>query len=556
MALSEAISGGGGSLPQQIGSSRRQWTKWFVSRTTAQRLLMVFLIVAAAAVFSLTISRTEGSVAVFWLPNSVAIGLLLMEGPRSDGVTAAAAAVAIAVANLVHGDLVIVALSFAVINAVQILLATRLFRLVLGQRWPHDDERDYLRFICLVVAPAAITTGLMGAGVLHLVHDLPFTAVAWTWVIGDAISMSTLVPLVLLLVSRRSSHQPLDRRAAAWVIVGLVAMSVIVALKIALDAVLILFLACPVVAILALQMGRAGTIVSTSYFLVLLISAGFWDRMFFVVHSDLANQATLFMGLFICVTLPANLIAAMVGRLVASEAHQRELSNMKSEFLSTMSHEIRTPMNTIHGMFELFSRVPLSDKQRSWSKAGIAASHTLQRQVDGIFDMARLDNRQILLTPRPTDLREMVESWRLAAMSDIKAMDKTLEVRCDVDHSLPEVAVLDPERLCQVVFNLTRNAVKFSDAGTITVGLRREDQQMVLTVEDQGQGIARDHHSDIFRRFWQVSSGPTRMQDGVGLGLSIASEIVALMGGTISVESELGRGSAFTITLPLIEENE
>ncbi|MEM8658382.1 MAG: ATP-binding protein, partial [Pseudomonadota bacterium] len=248
-----------------------------------------------------------------------------------------------------------------------------------------------------------------------------------------------------------------------------------------------------------------------------------------------------------------NVIAAMVGRLIEAEVQQREISEMKTQFLSTMSHEIRTPMNAIHGMFELFGRSELTDRQRTWAEAGLGASHTLQRQVDGILDMARLENNQLSLAPRLTQIHPLIRSWETAARADVLSSSKPISVRLEMDDSVPDQAVLDPERLSQVIFNLTRNAVKFSENGELVIGVSGEPDSLHISVADSGVGIAPEDHQNIFGRFWQVNSGPARLQDGTGLGLSIAQEIMELMGGRIALTSALGRGSTFKVTAPYSE---
>jgi signal transduction histidine kinase/CheY-like chemotaxis protein/streptogramin lyase len=225
-----------------------------------------------------------------------------------------------------------------------------------------------------------------------------------------------------------------------------------------------------------------------------------------------------------------------------------QLADAKSAFLANMSHEIRTPMTGVLGMAELLRGTSLDDRQRGYAEAISRSGDLLLRLVNDSLDLARIEVGKLQIDhvawqPLPL-LREVVE------LEEPLARKKNLELRLEVDESLPPGLVGDALRIKQVLFNLVGNAIKFTERGRVTLGAAATDGWLRFTVRDTGPGMNVDMRKRLFGRFEQSSDLASR-SGGSGLGLAICHELVELMGGRIQVESTLGEGSCFTISLPL-----
>ncbi|HKC92652.1 MAG TPA: ATP-binding protein [Nitrospira sp.] len=223
-----------------------------------------------------------------------------------------------------------------------------------------------------------------------------------------------------------------------------------------------------------------------------------------------------------------------------------ELDRLKSEFFANISHEIRTPLTLTLGAFQTLSKTKLSGEAGDLVKGGIRNASRLLFLINELLDLAKFDSGRATLRKRYLDFSALVRGV-------VTNFDSSPNRRIHLKGLTEPVAMeADSRQLKKVLYNLLSNAFKFSDpeTGQVWIRLTSQGQSIELEVEDNGIGIPREQLARIFDRFTQVEGGATRRYEGSGIGLALAKEIVTLHGGTIAVESDLGRGSIFTITLP------
>ena len=312
-------------------------------------------------------------------------------------------------------------------------------------------------------------------------------------------------------------------------------------------------------------------------------SDGVWNPKTLAFHLNVSPAPWLSpMAYFFYVVAVLGAIAAIVAQQRAKSAlaiaRQRELENKvqertidleearntaeranraKTDFLATVTHEIRTPLHGIIGMTELLQHTRLNEEQKKYTVAAHSSGESLLELINSILDLSKIEAEKIDLENISFDLVKILDE--VSYIQSEAASRKNINIYYYIDPAIPDCIIGDPTKIKQIVTNLFSNAIKFTSEGSVTLKASwvtktkssLSSNQLVIEVADTGIGIETDAKDRLFEAFTQADASTTRKYGGTGLGLAISKNFVDLMRGTISVDSTLGAGTVFTVTIPL-----
>jgi signal transduction histidine kinase/CheY-like chemotaxis protein len=229
----------------------------------------------------------------------------------------------------------------------------------------------------------------------------------------------------------------------------------------------------------------------------------------------------------------------------------KQASKAKSEFLANMSHEIRTPLNAILGFIDLLKEKESDGEKLKYINTIQSSSTTLLGIINDILDFSKIESGN--LNVEKVDFNTHQELGTLADLFRAKASEKSVSLTFNIDKDIPKALKSDPLRLKQIIANMLSNAIKFTPRnGRIELLIKyTENQHLLVSVKDNGIGIAEDKQADIFKAFSQAESSTTRKYGGTGLGLAISAKLVSMLGGQLKLESQLEHGSRFYFEIPV-----
>lgn len=442
-------------------------------------------------------------------------------------------------------------------NALEVLAAAAVLHGRNGLSSPWYGKQQLPRLLVAAGVVPIVTAGVAAAAI-QATGGLPFGEHWLTWYLASTLAYVTLTPLLLTWAARTPRSEgpvhPLRNRVAGITLITLASVAVV---RQEIYAPLLL-LSFPLVVLSAWWYRLAG---ATTVIATLAILGGWFasrdvGALFLVLPPDAGMPERvaalqLYLGATVLCGLP---FAALLAEQQRLWTELRRKSDARAEFLAAMSHEIRTPMTGVLGMADLLAAQDLTAEQRRYVDSMRSSGRHLVTVINDILDFSRIETGKLALETIDFRLSDVIEQVR--SLIHPMALEKGLAFDIHLDPALPSVVKGDPTRLRQILLNLAGNAVKFTSQGNVTLDvLPAADEagrpRYRFEVRDTGIGIPPDKLQILFAPFTQADSSTAREYGGSGLGLAISQRLADAMGGRVTAASTPGRGSVFTLEVPL-----
>ncbi len=511
--------------------------------------LLIMFIYVGTGLMGLSLGAINKFATLVWLPSGLAVAALLLFGSRLWPAIFLGATLV----NYITGAPLFVAICIGIGNTLEPLVCAGLLR-----HWKVHTTFEELRDVLLLVLLAAPSSTLISAtvGVSSLllggVIAWPVALASWSaWWIGDLISILILVPLLLTWQTLPQMTRSLSRLAELILLVLCVlAIGSFVFLGLFLpdhQGNPFTYLVLPPLVWAALRYGPRGATVASATFAGMAVMGTIWGNSPFF-NSSLSEQLFFLQGFMVTTTATTLILAAVM-------AERRALDQRKDTFLSIASHELKTPITVLKLQASMLHR-QLAKQGLQTSEAPALSSMEVQankltRLVEELLDVSKIQAGRLEYVWERVDLDALLREI-VGSMQSIYP-GHTILLHGAVQASL----IADRDRLGQVFINLLSNAIKYSpNAQTVEIDLDASPETATIRVRDHGPGIPPELRDKIFERFYRISNSQQRTISGLGMGLYIVAEIVRRHRGTIVVDSTMGKGSTFTVTLPLKNERE
>jgi signal transduction histidine kinase len=525
------------------------------------KILILFAVYFLTAKLGLMLDPVSGFATLVWPPTGIALAALLIFGYHLwPGVLGGAFLV-----NFLSGAPLAAACGMGLGNTGEALLGAYLLQRLPNFQNSLESVRNVIALIVLAAFLSTMLSATVGVSSLRLGGVLSLGSFAptwWAWWIGDMLGDLIMAPFLLVW----SSQQKIAfrwKKTLEGLMLALVAIAVSWLVFFPYSglqlqrAPITYFLLLPLVWA-ALRFGPRGTVTVTffmSIFAIWATSLGFGP----FVRAQV-SESLMFLQIFMgAVSVTSLILAATVSEreraesdLRAANERLRRLDEQKSQFMALASHELQTPLTSVGGFVNLFLRGrigALTDEQKSYLTMMQDVIGRLQRMVDDLLDITRIELGQIQMNKRSTDLKKLLGEAVIAFK--VQADAKEILIEEEIEEALPEI-LCDGDRMGEILDNLISNALKYTPRnGRIWVRARNLGAAVQIDVQDTGIGIKKEDQDRIFEPFQHIKKTGLEGEKSVGLGLALVKAIIEAHQGEIMLQSETGRGSTFSVRLPV-----
>ena len=497
-------------------------------------------------------SHLSFDIITLWPVDGLTLGLMIGRLRRRPYLTLVTSKVGVVAAGLWSGHPLWLSLEITTLYGVGTAIFFHLCQSFSSKNW-YSSTKTLLRFIS-ISAIVSFFVSIVQSMLINRTSDLPFFSSFTSHMTGDMVGYVVFTPLVAIF-TQTGMLSSFDRvrffrstgRLATYGVAVLILFSLpgnMMVYTIPLGLMLIAYIEDLTAVAVALSLTMVIAVLATE------VNAGPFQLI--ANREERAQALEVFLAVITVTMLPiAALMAehdALKQSLIVTRADAEAANLAKSAFLANMSHEIRTPLNGILGMAQVLSMDDLSSAQHDKVSVLRKAGESLLSILNDILDISKIEAGKVTLDAIDFDLNEILRETR--RNFDIIAQDKGLNLTIDMGNA-SGIYRGDPTRIRQILSNLVSNALKFTEIGDVGLAAAFGPDGLALSVSDTGMGVPDDKLDRLFLKFSQVDKSTTRRFGGAGLGLSICRELAEMMGGRMEVRTSEGRGSTFTLRLPL-----